>query len=196
MENVGPITIRQAAAFLGHCRVTLATVIDLADQVPVDSYEVPTAMRDALHLMRPATVFPWSGSRTRRVDLDHTIAYVDPDHGGPPGQTHPGNLGPLTRFAHRIKTHGPGWRHHQPSPGVFLWRTPHGYCAKVDEQGTHPLGHTPDLSEYGIKLPRRAHTPNRALARAPFRCTDRRSRLTTRSDNTHPTRTSSRCSTD
>jgi hypothetical protein len=62
------------------------------------------------------------------------------DEGGPPGQTSIANLGPMVRFAHRIKTHGRGWRHHQPHPGTYLWRTPHGYWFHVDNTGTHPLG--------------------------------------------------------
>jgi hypothetical protein len=32
------------------------------------------------------------------------------------------------------------WRLRQPSPGVFQWRTPHGYWFRVDHRGTHPLG--------------------------------------------------------
>ena len=46
----------------------------------------------------------------------------------------------MSRYAHRVKTHGRGWRHHQPVPGVFLWRTPHGYWYRTDHTGTHPLG--------------------------------------------------------
>ena len=55
-------------------------------------------------------------------------------------QTRIGNLGKLTRFEHRTKTHGPGWRHRQPEPGVHVWRTPHGYRFRVDATGTHFLG--------------------------------------------------------
>ena len=61
-----------------------------------------------------------------------------PDRGGPPGQTRTDNLGPMTRFGHRVKTHGRGWRHHQPVPGVYLWRTPHGSWCRVDQHGTRP----------------------------------------------------------
>ena len=51
----------------------------------------------------------------------------------------------MTRFGHRVKTHGRGWRHHQPVPGVYLWRTPHGYWTRVDRHGTHPLDQSPAL---------------------------------------------------
>jgi hypothetical protein len=59
------------------------------------------------------------------------------------GQTRPGNLGPLHRFAHRVKTHGNGWSLTQPRPGVFIWRTPTGYVVRVDQDGTHQLGRHP-----------------------------------------------------
>jgi hypothetical protein len=136
--SVGVVTVQQVADLLGHCRVTVRQVVDLRDQLPVDAYEVPARMREALKLSRPSSVFPYS-STTSEPDLDHTIAYLPPERGGPPGQTRIGNLGPLHRFGHRVKTHGRGWRHHQPVPGVYLWRTPHGYWTRVDQHGTHVL---------------------------------------------------------
>jgi hypothetical protein len=104
-------------------------------------------MREQVQLRTPAGVFPWSGNLSRRKDLDHTVPYLSPDSGGPPGQTRVGNLGPLSRHGHRVKTHGRGWRHHQPVPGVFLWRTPHGYWFRTDHTGTHPLGKHPTDAE-------------------------------------------------
>ena len=104
-------------------------------------------LREQVRLRVPASVFPWSGLVSRAADLDHTVPYVSPDEGGPPGQTRVGNLGPMSRYAHRVKTHGRGWRHHQPVPGVFLWRTPHGYWFRTDHTGTHPLGKQPTDAE-------------------------------------------------
>jgi hypothetical protein len=138
--TVGVVTVQQVRDLLGHCRVTVRPVLDLRDQLPVDTYEVPTGMREALKLSRPSSVFPYTHTTTE-PDLDHTIPYLPQDKGGPPGQTRIGNLGPLTRFGHRVKTHARGWRHHQPIPGVYLWRTPHGYWTRVDQHGTHPLTH-------------------------------------------------------
>jgi hypothetical protein len=143
MEGVGPVTIGQVREFLAHTNVTVRPVIDLETDHPVDGYEVPDRLRDLMHLRVPASVFPWSGTLSRRMDLDHTVPYVSPDTGGPPGQTRVANLGPMSRYAHRVKTHGRGWRHHQPVPGVFLWRTPHGYWFRTDHTGTHPLGKQP-----------------------------------------------------
>ncbi len=143
VEGVGPVTIDQAREFLAHTQVSVKPVIDLAADHPVDGYEVPDRTRELVHLRTPAEVFPWSGNLSRAKDLDHTVPYLAPDRGGPPGQTRVGNLGPLSRHGHRVKTHGRGWRHHQPVPGVFLWRTPHGYWYRTDHAGTHPLGTNP-----------------------------------------------------
>jgi hypothetical protein len=146
--GVGPVTVQQVRDLLGHYHVTVRPVLDLRGQVPVDAYEVPHAMREALRLARPSSVFPFSHSGSASPDWDHTRPYLDPAHGGPPGQTRTGNLGPMVRFGHRVKTHGRGWHVRQPSPGIYLWRTPHGYWFRVDNDGTHALGRDPDLSAH------------------------------------------------
>ena len=136
--NVGVVTVQAIKDLLGHSRVTVRPVLDLREQLPVDAYEVPTGMREALKLSRLSSVFPFTHT-TGEPDLDHTKAYLSREEGGPPGQTRIDNLGPLTRFTHRVKTHGRGWRHHQPVPGVYLWRTPHGYWVRVDRHGSRHL---------------------------------------------------------
>jgi hypothetical protein len=144
-DGVGPITAGEAIDLLGHCQVSVRPVLDIRDQLPVDAYEVPAQMREALRLSRPTSVFPFSvAAGPHAADLDHTTAYLPLDRGGPPGQTCIENLGPMARFGHRVKTHGRGWRHLQPSPGVYLWRTPHGYWFRVDRNGTTALGRDPE----------------------------------------------------
>ena len=127
-------TLGQATELLTHCHVTSRPVINLNANVPVDCYEVPDRLREQMHLRAPASAFPWSSATGRRMDLDHTVPYTDT---GSPGQTRIGNLGKLTRYEHRVKTHGRGWRHRQPEPGVHHWRTPTGYQFTVDHTGTH-----------------------------------------------------------
>jgi hypothetical protein len=102
----------------------------------LDCYEVPDRLRERIQLRSPASAFPWSAATGRRMDLDHTTPYTAT---GPPGQTRVGNLGPLTRFEHRVKTHARGWRHRQTEPGVHHWRTPTGHHFTVDHTGTHPV---------------------------------------------------------
>ena len=152
-NGVGPLTVPALRDLLGHCHVTVRPVLDLAGQVPVDAYEIPYDMREALRLARPSSVFPWTRTGTSTPDVDHSVAFRPLSEGGPPGQTHTGNLGPMVRFGHRIKTHGHGWQLLQPMPGVYLWRTPHNYWYRVDNDGTHSLGRDPDLSRYQSSSP-------------------------------------------
>jgi hypothetical protein len=141
VEGVGPVTVEQARRWLGHCVVTVKPVIDLAGVAPVDSYEIPDRVRDAVRLVSPADVFPYASNTGRRLDLDHTQPYqptVNTADGSPSGQTRVGNLAPMTRFHHRVKTHG-RWQVTQPFPGIFIWRTPHGRHYLVDHTGTRRL---------------------------------------------------------
>ncbi len=138
VEGIGPVTIDQAKQWLGDCTITLKPVIDLAGIAPVDAYEIPDHIREAIHLITPADTFPYASCLSRQMDLDHTIPYLHPDDGGPPGQTGIGKLGPLTRHHHRIRTHSK-WQVKQPFPGIYLWRSPHGRYWLVDHTGTHRL---------------------------------------------------------
>jgi hypothetical protein len=137
LEGIGPVITDQVRRWLGHCRVTVKPVIDLPNQIPVDAYEIPDRLREAVHLRSPVDVFPFATNTTRKRDIDHTEPYRDPDGGGPPGQTRLDNLGPLTRFHHRIRTHG-RWQVVQPVNGIFIWRSPHGRTYIVDHTGTRP----------------------------------------------------------
>ena len=138
LEGSGPITVDQAKQFLRHCHVTVKPVIDLAGMTPIDGYEVTDKLREAVHLITPADTFPYATNTGRHKDSDHTIPYLPPDNGAPPGQTAIGNLGPLTRFPHRMKTHG-RWQVKQPFPGIWIWRSPHGRHFLVDNTGTRRL---------------------------------------------------------
>ncbi|MGD7706368.1 hypothetical protein [Microlunatus sp. Y2014] len=139
-EHGGLTSWHRVLAGLAGTRVTIKPVIDPRGATPVDAYEVPRAMRERIHLRQPVDQFPWGTQTDRhRLDLDHTIAYT---RHGPPGQTGLANLAPLSRTAHRIKTHG-GWQLRQPEPGVMLWRSPLGQHYLINHTGTHPLGHGP-----------------------------------------------------
>ena len=79
-------------------------VIDLADQIAVDSYEIPDRISRRVKLKRPTCVFPHCTRTSARTDLDHIEEYVPPDRGGPPGQTATDRLAPLCRRHHRALT--------------------------------------------------------------------------------------------
>jgi hypothetical protein len=91
-----------------------------------------------VHVLHGGDVFPYAANTTRQVDLDHTIPHTQ---GGP---TAVGNLAPMTRTHHRIKTHHTedrrGWELRQPFPGILLWRDPYGAHYLVDQTGTRRIG--------------------------------------------------------
>ncbi|MBA3309735.1 MAG: hypothetical protein H0U28_06695 [Nocardioidaceae bacterium] len=72
VEGVGPVSLDQAKKWLGHGRVTIQPVLDIAGMAPVDAYEIPDRMREAAHLMTPADVFPYATGTGRKRDIDHT----------------------------------------------------------------------------------------------------------------------------
>ena len=138
----GPITLEQFRRWLtdSDANITIRPVLDPTTVAPVDSYEIPAALREAVHTQHPGSVYPFSPATEitigGRLDLDHTIAYRK---NGPPDQTRIGNLGPLTRTEHRAKTLT-NWQVRQPEPGTHLWRSPHGWISVVTNQGTLLLG--------------------------------------------------------
>jgi hypothetical protein len=139
-EGVGPVTLGQLRELAGAgCRLTVRPVIDLNHVHPADGYEAPERIREALRLRTPGDVFPFATYTGRRMDFDHTTPYRAVDDGGPPGQTGLANGGFLTRHSHRLRTHG-RWQVRQPTPGTYLWRSPHGWHYLVNDTGSHSLG--------------------------------------------------------
>jgi hypothetical protein len=143
LEGVGPITLGQVRRFLADtgCEIKVQPVIDPHETPPVDGYEIPRRIREAMFLRMPASCFPYTAG-AQRMDLDHTKAYEPPARGGPPGQTGVHNLGPMSRLEHRIKTHS-RWQVRQPEPGVWIWRSPHRAYYLVTNAGTQHLGDGP-----------------------------------------------------
>jgi hypothetical protein len=160
VEDVGPVLLGRLRDLIGdRLKISLKPVIDLpAGHTPVDCYEIPTRLREQLQLHYPADVFPYAAAVCRRIDLDHTIPYLSPDEGGPPGQTGIGNLGPHIRRHHNYKTNG-GWQVRQPEPGTWLWRSPHRRIYLVNATGTHTLSE----SEFAQKMWRAARPPQQQV---------------------------------
>lgn len=140
-EHGDVLTLGQLHDFLADtgCTVQARPVLDPAHLAPVDAYETPARLREAMRLRHPTEVFPYGSCSSANVDLDHTVPYLPPDRDGPPGQTGLDNLGPLSRPAHRAVTHG-RWRRRQPEPGRYLFRSPTGHVFLVTNQGTQALG--------------------------------------------------------
>jgi hypothetical protein len=143
LEGHGPVTEDWVREVLGPaCRFKVQPVLDLEGMAPVDAYEIPDRHRQAVHLMTPADVFPFSSSLSRKQQVDHTTPY---DRGGASGV---GNYGPMTTTHHPIKTHG-RWDVRQPFPGIYVWRDPHGAHYLVDHTGTRALRGNPQQDEPG-----------------------------------------------
>ena len=104
-------------------KITLRPVLDLASDGRWTSTTHPTAMRETVVLRDAHCVFPGCRRDSRACDLDHITEYLPLEDGGPPGQTHPGNLAPLCRTHHRVKTHSP-WRYKRLDHGTYTWTAP------------------------------------------------------------------------
>ena len=191
-EGEGPVSAQHIREFLGpHARFTMQPVIDLAHQAPSAGYEVRGRLREAVHLRNPLDVFPFASNTGRTKQVDHTIPHdhhpdndhdhdTDTDHdtaagdeGGAQPQTRMGNLGPMTGFHHRVKTHA-GWQVHQPYDGIYLWKSPHGSIFLVDHTGTRQIRRpaTPATTSSAPTAPATTPAPAPAPVTTPRRPTD------------------------
>jgi hypothetical protein len=111
-------------------RVVVRPVIDPSDPDStatraVDRHDPPEPMRELVRLRDGACVFPGCQVTARSCDLDHIEPYLDPDEGGPPGQTSPENLACLCRRHHRLKTFT-GWAYRRVLGDSYEWTSPRG----------------------------------------------------------------------
>ena len=116
-------------------QVIIKPVIDLADHLHVDQYEVPDRLATQAAERDLTCVFPWCTRPAARCDTDHVIAYADG------GTTSSDNLAQLCRGHHRLKTHHSGWGYTVLEPGSYLWSSPHGYQFLRDHRGTTDVSH-------------------------------------------------------
>ena len=139
VENTrSPVTVEQVRTWCGRpdAQVTVKPVLDLADHVHVEAYEVPDRIAEAVALRDVTCVFPWCSRPARRCrpdqlacDCDHVVPHARE------GPTCSCNIAPLCRRHHRLKTHG-GWTYTVLEPGSYLWSSPHRYQYLRDHQGT------------------------------------------------------------
>ena len=76
-EHGDAISLDQLRDFLAEtgCKVTVRPVITPADQAPVDGYEIPNRIREAVRLRNIVDVFPYGSCASVGMDLDHTRPY-------------------------------------------------------------------------------------------------------------------------
>ena len=136
VQGWGPLLTTQLSGLLDGCTVTVRPVVAARQLPPAQGYDIPDAMRLAVTARWPVDAFPYGTQRSTACDLDHSKPY------GEGGQTEVGNLAPLKRFAHRVRTHG-GWKLEQSEPGRLIWTSPHGYTYAVTPAGTVRIGRPP-----------------------------------------------------
>jgi hypothetical protein len=124
-DRLGVLSTDLLKSWLADSTVLIQPVLHTDRSDAVDHHDPPRWMTDLVRLRDPVCVFPGCQRRSRACDLDHIDPYVPIELGGPPGQTHPGNLAPLCRHHHRAKTHG-RWRYHCLPDGSYLWTSPTG----------------------------------------------------------------------
>ncbi len=110
------------AAMLAELVAAGAKVTPLAEiaNLPAERQYRPSTALTAFVRMRSMTCsFPGCNRAAHRCDLDHLTPW-------PAGATHPGNLGPLCRLHHLIKTFG-GWTPTAQPDGTIQWTAPSGH---------------------------------------------------------------------
>ena len=117
-------------------QLTVAPVVDLAEHITVEAYEVPDRLATQTRLRDLTCAFPHCTRPARRCDCDHVVAFA-PDN-PERGPTCPCNLAPLCRHHHRAKTKR-RWRYQRDPDGSYRWTGPHDRRYRVTPFGTSVL---------------------------------------------------------
>jgi hypothetical protein len=143
--KLGPVlTGRLRSWLLCAGKVTITPVVDLdpAAHPPVDQHDPPARMAAAVRWRDRTCVHPGCNRPAEVCDLDHIEDYVPLEEGGPPGQTHPGNLAPLCRRHHRAKTFG-DFTYRRLPDGSYEWTLPTGTVITTDPPTPRPRPERP-----------------------------------------------------
>lgn len=138
--KLGPVLVGRLRSWLLTAgKVTIAPVVDLdpTTHPPVDAHDPPTRMAAMVRHRDATCVFPGCHRSSKRADLDHIEEWLDPDQGGPPGQTSPANLAPLCRRHHRAKTFG-DFTYRRLPDGSYQWILPSGRTIDTDPPRPRP----------------------------------------------------------
>ena len=141
MEGIGPVTLPRIRDWLSHSRVTVKPVIDLNNQTPVDSYEIPDRIREAIHLIESGRLLPLR--HLHQPDPGHR-----PHHPLPATRSHDHRRGWPTRpdSSREPRTDGPDattapkpsptGTSNKSGPACSPGEPPHGHHYLVDHTGT------------------------------------------------------------
>ncbi len=155
-----------------------ATVKPLADiaNLPTERQYRPSTALTAFVRMRAMTCsFPGCNKPAHRCDLDHLIPW-------PAGATHPGNLAPLCRLHHLVKTFC-GWEPAAKPDGTIQWTAPTGHTYKVAPGAAILFPHwniqTPIPRKRAISLINDTDRDTKMPTRTRTRAQDRAQRINT-----------------
>ncbi|MDO0976578.1 HNH endonuclease signature motif containing protein [Mycolicibacterium frederiksbergense] len=98
---------------------TIKPLSEIADLPAEPRYRPSTALTAFVRMRAMTCSFPGCNRAAHRCDLDHLTPW-------PAGATHPGNLGPLCRLHHLVKTFG-GWTPTAQPDGTTHWSAPTGH---------------------------------------------------------------------
>ncbi len=115
----GAITPAAMLAELIAAGATIKPLSEIADLPAEPRYRPSTALTAFVRMRAMTCSFPGCNRAAHRCDLDHLTPW-------PAGATHPGNLGPLCRLHHLVKTFG-GWIPTAQSDGTTHWSAPTGH---------------------------------------------------------------------
>lgn len=133
VERWGAVSLELLEAWLGDRKLSIRPVLHLDGPhttTAVDRHDPTAVMREHVIQRNASCVFPGCRRDSRSCDLDHIDPWVPPDEGGPPGQTRVGNLAPLCRTHHRVKTFT-DWDYRRRPDGTHAWTSPTGHSYDV-----------------------------------------------------------------
>lgn len=133
LDGAGPITRSEALDLLGHGRVTIKPVIDLAQTITYPGYVAPPRLKEQLALMNGGRcTFPHCTHSAWKGEYDHLVDYRAR------GPTDSRNGHRLCKHHHRAKTFT-NWAVTTPAPGIWVWRSPRRRFFLVTGGTTTPL---------------------------------------------------------
>ncbi|MDZ7884496.1 MAG: DUF222 domain-containing protein [Mycobacterium sp.] len=166
------------AAMLAELIAAGATIKPLTEiaNLPTERQYRPSTALAAFVRMRSMTCrFPGCNRAAHRCDLDHLTPW-------PAGATHPGNLGPLCRLHHLVKTFG-GWTPAAKPDGTIHWSAPTGHTYKKAPGAAILFPHwnidTPIPRKRAISLINDTDRDTKMPVRQRTRAQDREYRITT-----------------
>ena len=153
---------------------TIKPLADIADLPAEPRYRPSTALTAFVRMRAMTCSFPGCSRAAHRCDLDHLTPW-------PAGATHPGNLGPLCRLHHLLKTFG-GWTPTVQPDGTIHWTAPTGHTYSKAPGAAilfpHWNIHTPVPRRRAISLLDDTDRHTRMPVRTRTRAQDRAQRIT------------------